>query len=174
MSGGGYEQYDERLFELPIWGQPISRWDKMINSGLRAHYTSTRFLSKLLTKSKKPLIVYISFGDENKFLGDVQYDVAKFASTRLAFAVSEKLKQYNVSSIAVFPGFTRTERVMTGVSEEQLKLTHSPRFVGKAIIHLYKDPNLDSKNGRALKVGDLGIEYGFSDIDGRKIEPFKL
>ncbi|MDN5203399.1 SDR family NAD(P)-dependent oxidoreductase [Fulvivirgaceae bacterium BMA10] len=171
---GGYEEYDGSLFELPIWDQSITRWDKMMNSGVRAHYTTVKFLSPLLIRSKKPLNVHISFGDENKFLGDVQYDVAKYTTTRLAFAVSEKLKEYSVTSVAIYPGFTATERVTSGISEDQLKLTHSPRFVGRGIVNLYKDPNMFTKNGSALKVGDLGKEYGFRDIDGRQIEPFNI
>ncbi len=171
---GGYEQYNAKLFELPVWEQPISRWDKMMNTGLRAHYTSIRYLSALLVKSQKSLNVNISFGDNDKFLGDVQYDVSKYATTRLAFAVSEKLKEHHVTSVAIYPGFTRTERVEAGISQEELQFTHSSQFVGKAIVHLYKDPNMFSKNGQALKVGDLGREYGFQDIDGREIEPFKL
>lgn len=171
---GGYEQYDGKLFELPIWEQPISRWDKLMNSGLRAHYTTIRYLSKLLVESKRPLNVNISFGDNNKFLGDIQYDVSKYATTRLALAVSEKLKEYNTTSVAIYPGFTRTERVEAGISKEELQHTHSTRFVGRAIVHLYKDRNMFSKSGKEFKVGDLGREYGFFDIDGKKVKPFEL
>src|SRR5262245_28873413 len=30
---GGSEQYDARLFELPVWEQPLWRWDKMFQTG---------------------------------------------------------------------------------------------------------------------------------------------
>jgi hypothetical protein len=30
------------------------------------------------------------------------------------------------------------------------------------------------KTGRALRVGDLAREYGFTDIDGRQVEAFEM
>lgn len=171
---GGYENYKEELFNLPFWKQPVWRWDKMFNSGVRAHYTASRALSPLLLKSAKPLIVNISFGDRNKFLGDVQYDLAKYTVTRLGFALSEKLKKDSVTAITVFPGFCRTERVLQGASKKALKQTHSPRYVGRAIVHLYQDKNLHKKTGQAFKVADLGKRYGFTDIDGTTPAPFCL
>ncbi len=87
---GGYEQYDSKVWQLPFWDQPIWRWDKMFESGVRAHYTTSRALVPLMFKSEKPLIVNISFGDEGKFLGDIQYDVVKAAVSRLGFSLSKK------------------------------------------------------------------------------------
>jgi hypothetical protein len=33
---GGYENYEDADFLAPFWEQPMTRWDKMINAGLRA------------------------------------------------------------------------------------------------------------------------------------------
>ena len=35
---GGYEDYDPGLWQLPLWEQPIWRWDRMWETGVRAHY----------------------------------------------------------------------------------------------------------------------------------------
>lgn len=171
---GGYEQYDPTLFELPVWEQPIWRWDKMMQTGVRAHYTTTRAVLPLMLDGSHPLIVNISFGDENKFLGDLQYDLAKYAVTRLGFALAEKLKEEGITALTVYPGFTATERVEQSLSEQELEQTHTPRFVGRAVVALAMDPNISDKAGKALKVGDLGREYGFTDVDGRQPEPFSL
>ena len=48
---GGYEQYDPKLFQLPLWEQPLWRWDKMMRAGVRAHYTSSRALVPLMFES---------------------------------------------------------------------------------------------------------------------------
>lgn len=171
---GGYEQYDPTLFELPVWEQPVWRWDKMIQTGVRAHYITTRAVLPLMLDGSNPLIINISFGDENKFLGDLQYDMAKYAVTRLGFALAEKLKKRGVTALTVYPGFTATERVRQSLSEQELDQTHTPRFVGRAIVALASDANISKKSGKALKVGNLGNEYGFTDVDGKQPDPFTL
>ena len=105
---GGYEQYDPALWTLPVWEQPIWRWDKMVATGVRAHYTTARAMIPLLLESESPLIVTISFGDEDRFLGDVQYDVAKAAATRLSFGALPGPNGSNEESRkSVWPGRTR-------------------------------------------------------------------
>lgn len=96
---GGYEQYDSALFSLPVWEQPVWRCDKMFATGVRAHYLMSRATIPLLLRSDSPLIVNISFGDEGRFLGDVQYDLAKYSVTRLGYALPEALVYRNVNSI---------------------------------------------------------------------------
>lgn len=171
---GGYEQYDAGLFALPVWKQPIWRWDKMFDTGVRAHYLTTRTVLPLLLASRRAAIANISFGDEGRFLGDVQYDVAKYAVTRLGFALAEALAHKSIAVVTVYPGFTRTERVAAGASPQQLRGTHSARFVGRAIVALASDPKLQERSGNAFKVGDLGLDYGFTDVDGSQPEPFSL
>lgn len=128
----------------------------------------------LLLKSSAGLIVGISFGDEGKFLGDVQYDVAKAACTRLNFALATKLRAEGIAVLTAFPGFTRTERVERGATAEEVARMHSPRFVGRAIVALMSDPEVMTRTGTAVKVGQLGLEYGFTDVDGTQPEPYVL
>lgn len=163
---GGYEEYDPEVWRLPVWEQPVSRWDRMWETGVRAHYTTTRAVLPLLLESERPLIVNMSFGDEDKFLGDVQYDVSKAATTRLGFALAEKLAGRGVVALTVYPGFTRTERVVESATDQEMSGTHSPRFVGRAVAALATDPDVASKSGGAHKVAKLAAEYGFTDVKG--------
>ncbi len=160
------------LWELPLWEQPAWRWDKMFETGVRAHYTTSRVITPLMLDASGPLIVNISAGDQGKFLGDVQYDIAKAAIDRLGFALARKLKGYGITALTVHPGFTRTERVEAGASPEQLAETHSPRFVGRAVVALASDPQVMERTGGVFKAGQLGLDYGFTDIDGTQPEPF--
>ena len=171
---GGYEQYDPALFELPLDEQPIRRFDKMFRSGVRAHYTTTRAVVPLLRQGRRPLIVNISAGDEGKYLGDVQYDLAKAAISRLGFALSKKLAPDGITALTILPGFTRTERVQAEAPESDLAETHSARFVGRAVVALLKDPDLAPRNGGEFKAGQLGLDYGFTDVDGSQPEPFVI
>lgn len=174
---GGYEAYDAELFELPAWEQPLWRWDKMLQTGLRAHYTTSRVVLPLLLRSTSPLLVNISAGDDGKFLGDVQYDVAKAAVDRLAFALAQRHRSDGLVALALHPGFTRTERVEAAFAEQGSTPpaeTHSARFVGRAVVALASDPTVKERSGGAFKAGQLGLDYGFSDIDGSQPEPFVI
>jgi hypothetical protein len=31
-----------------------------------------------------------------------------------------------------------------------------------------------TRTGKVFRVGDLAVEYGFTDVDGRRIPPFEL
>ncbi len=168
---GGYEAYDPKLFTMPVHEQPVWRWDKMMETGVRAHYTTTRAVLPLMLDAERPLIVNISYGEEGRFLGDVQYDVVKAADTRLAFALAGALDSRGVTALTVFPGFTRTERVQRGASEEELAGTHSARFVGRAVVALATDPEVGGRSGDAFTVAELAADYGFDDVDDDLGEP---
>ena len=56
----------------------------------------------------------------------------------------------------------------------ELAGTESPRYVGRAVVALAADPAVMARSGRVWRVGDLATEYGFTDIDGRRIPPFEL
>lgn len=171
---GGYEGYDAELFRLPVHEQPLWRWDRMMTTGVRAHYTTTRAVLPLLLKARRPLVVNISFGDEGKFLGDVQYDVAKASVTRLGFALAAKLEDEGLTALTLYPGFVRTERVEAGAPEDALAQTQSPRFVGRAVVALATDEEVMARTGKAWKVGVLAREYDFDDIDGTRPKPFTI
>jgi hypothetical protein len=76
----------------------------------------------------------------------------------------------------------RTEFILAGhgTSEEHwrsvpaLAGTESPRYVGRAVAALARDRGIMQRTGRVYRVGDLAVEYGFTDVDGRRIPAFEL
>ena len=85
--------------------------------------------------------------------------------------------------MTIHAGFTRTERVEQAFEGMELDdetraaefaRMHSPRYAGRAVVALATDRDVAERRGRAFRAGDLGAEYGFTDIDGRVIEPFEL
>jgi NAD(P)-dependent dehydrogenase (short-subunit alcohol dehydrogenase family) len=52
-------------------------------------------------------------------------------------------------------------------------VTGASRGAGRGIA-LAADSNVMEKSGRVLTAGDLAREYGFTDVDGRLIPPFKM
>lgn len=175
---GGYERYAESAFEAPFWTQPLWRWEPMFQSGLRAHFTASRFAVPLMLKRKKGLIVSTSSGDGSKYRGNLPYDVAKAALERMVWGMARELRPHGIAAVAVQPGFARTERVLAhfggDASHPELVATHSPQFAGRAVAMLAAEPRLMKLSGQTVKVGDLAALYGFTDVDGRRVLPFRL
>ena len=76
----------------------------------------------------------------------------------------------------------RTEFVLAGHKTDEahwqerpsLARTESPRYLGRAVAALAADERVMDKSGEVLRVGDLAKEYGFTDIDGRRVEAFEV
>ncbi len=170
---GGYEKYGSAPFDAPFWEQPLWRWHGMFDAGVRAHYTTSRLAAPLMIAQGRGLIVNISFGDRQKYLSSLIYDVSKSAVDRLAMGMAHELREYNIAALSLYPGFTRTERVMAGYTGD-LSVTESPRYTGRAVVALAADPDVLQKSGRAFPVGELAREYGFTDVDGRQPAPSRV
>ncbi|HEY1616398.1 MAG TPA: SDR family NAD(P)-dependent oxidoreductase [Streptosporangiaceae bacterium] len=166
---GGYMPYAEHndWFHHPFWEQSIERWDGMFTNGLRAHLLTCRYGIPHMLPARRGLIVLTTFTMGRKYLGNVFYDVAKNATCRAAEVLAGELEDYEISVIALSPGWMRVER-MTGLNPEQLAQTESPEYIGRAVAALAADPAVIRRSGQTLAVGDLAREYGFTDIDGRQ------
>jgi NAD(P)-dependent dehydrogenase (short-subunit alcohol dehydrogenase family) len=173
---GGYEQQDWSRFAAPFWEQPLRNWSGMFESGVRAHLAATRLAVPLMLSHRRGLIVHTTAWDRDKFLGNLFYDVAKAAVNRMAFGMARDLKPHEVAVVALAPGFVGTERVLAafaGASQPPESL-ESPEYIGRAVVALAGDANVMAKSGRVLTVGHLAAEYGFTDIDGRQLPPFRI
>jgi NAD(P)-dependent dehydrogenase (short-subunit alcohol dehydrogenase family) len=179
---GGHETFDG-VFDAPFWEHPLGHWESMFNHGVRNHVIASRWAAPMLIARQKGLIVTTTFWDRHQYLrGNLLYDLAKASMTRLAFAMAEELRPQGVASVAVSPGWMRTEFVLAGHKTDEahwherpaLARTESPRYLGRAVAALAADRNIANKSGRVLRVGDLAQEYGFTDVDGRRVPPFEL
>lgn len=179
---GGHENFDG-IFQAPFWERPMVHWDSMFDRGVRNHLLASRLAAPLLVRQGRGLIVTTTFWDRDRYMkGNLLYDLAKSSMTRLAFGMARELKPHGVASVAVSPGWMRTEFVLAGHHTDEahwrerpeLAGTESPRYVGRAVAALAADPRILEKTGRALRVGDLAREYGFTDVDGRVVPPFEL
>lgn len=85
---------------------------------------------------------------------------------RLAFGDAEELHPHGVTSLAVAPGWMRTELVLAGFGADEqtwqdhppLARTESPRYLGRAIVALASDPEVARRSGTVQLVGELARE----------------
>jgi NAD(P)-dependent dehydrogenase (short-subunit alcohol dehydrogenase family) len=124
------------------------------------------------------LIVSTIAWDHDKYIGNF-YDVAKHSIVRLLWGLAIELRPHKIATVALAPGFMRTERVMSHSNGETdwkkipwLRKSESPEYLGRAVAALAGDARLMRRSGKAFHVGELAREFGFTDIDGRRVPPF--
>jgi NAD(P)-dependent dehydrogenase (short-subunit alcohol dehydrogenase family) len=180
---GGHEAFSKAAFGAPFWEQALDQWEAMFDRGVRNHLLASRIAAPVFIRQERGLIVTTTYWDRGGYLrGNLFYDVAKAAMVRLAFAMAEELRPHGVASLAVSPGWMRTEFVLAGYKASAetwrehppLSRTESTRYVGRAVAALAADPQVMRKSGGTHRVGDLAVEYGFTDIDGRVVPPFEI
>ncbi|MCL4267653.1 MAG: SDR family NAD(P)-dependent oxidoreductase [Anaerolineae bacterium] len=173
---GGYEEIEseENIWLAPFWEQPLSRWDGMFTAGVRAHHTASRLAARLMIQQGQGLIVNISYWAGQKYMNNVMYGVSKCATDRLAKDMACELREYGVTAVSLYPGLVRTERVLEAAEWFDMSNAESPEFTGLAIAALAADPHRLEKSGQIVVAADLALEYGFDDIDGRRVRPLTL
>jgi NAD(P)-dependent dehydrogenase (short-subunit alcohol dehydrogenase family) len=137
------------------------------------------------------IIFEITDGDAFYYRGNLFYDLVKISVIRLAFAMARELRKRDIVSVALTPGFLRSEAVLDHfrVSEANWKeagkkdganspeqndspadflASESPRYIGRAVVALAADPKVKTKSGRVFSSWALAREYGFTDLDGTR------
>ena len=179
---GGHETFDG-VFVAPFWKHPLAHWDSMMDRGVRCHLLAARAAAPMLVQQGRGLIVATTYWDRDHYLrGNLYYDLAKSAINRLAFGLAQELRASAVASLALSPGWMRTELVLAGHQADEsnwqtkssLGRTESPRYLGRAVVALAADPNVLARSGSVHRVADLAREYGFTDIDGRQVPAFEM
>jgi NAD(P)-dependent dehydrogenase (short-subunit alcohol dehydrogenase family) len=176
---GGYE--GPGLRPAPFWKAPLRLWDAMFTAGLKAHLVASYFAVPLMLPRRRGLIVSTVAWDHDKYLGSF-YDIAKHAIVRMIYGLAIELRPHKIAAVAVAPGFMRTERVLRAFKADEqnwkkfpgMKRTETPEYVGRAVAALAADPRVLRKSGRAFHAGELAREYGFTDVDGRRVPPFRV
>jgi NAD(P)-dependent dehydrogenase (short-subunit alcohol dehydrogenase family) len=168
---GGYEYMHRGEYQhigAAFWTRPIGLWDEMFVAGPRAHYVTSALAAPLMVERRSGLIVNVSFFDAETFRGDVIYSLSKGASRQMASHMAEQLREHGVAAVALYPGLVRTEAVMKAAEYFDLSNSESPQFVGRAVAALAGDRDIMRRSGETLVAAELGEEYGFPDVDGKR------
>lgn len=163
-----------------FWEIPIEKGLAVIETAVNTHIITAHFAIPLMMKKKGGLIVEVTDGDGYYYRGQFYYDYVKTTVMRMAMAWAHELQRHDIASVAVTPGFLRSESVLDimKVKEEnwrdaikrrpELAESETPFFVGRTIASLAADPNRMKKSGRVFNSAELAREYGVRDVDGRQ------
>ena len=174
---GGYEQMvdnGEFTWMKPFWQQPLWRWDAMFGAGVRAHYQASQLAAPGMVARRRGLIVNISHWAAQKHLGNVAYGVSKAATDKMTAHMASELQPHGVTVVSLYPGMVRTEKVMASAAWLDLSNSESPEFIGRAVAALAADPDVLRHTGKVLVAAALALDYGFTDIDGKRPRPLTL
>ncbi len=176
----------------PFWAVNLENGLGMLKQAIHSHIITAHYAAPLMLDRKGAIIFEITDGDAFYYRGNLFYDLVKISVIRLAFAMSRELRKRNIASVALTPGFLRSERVLEyyKVTEANWKdvgkksknkdknsyeqndapsdfmISESPRYIGRAVVALATDPHVMKKTGRVFSSWALAREYGFTDLDG--------
>src|ERR1700680_240133 len=111
----------------PFWTVNLENGLKMLKQAVHSHIITAHYAAPLMLGRKGGIIFEITDGDAFYYRGNLFYDLVKISVIRLAFAMSRELRKRDIASVALTPGFLRSERVL-----EHFKVTEANwKDVGK-------------------------------------------
>jgi NAD(P)-dependent dehydrogenase (short-subunit alcohol dehydrogenase family) len=164
----------------PFWQVSLDNGLLMLKQAIHSHIITSHYGVPLMFDTGQGLICGITDGTIYSYRGNIFYDLTKTSVIRLAFAMARELRKRNITSVAVAPGFLRSEVMLEqfGVTEENWQegvkidpnfiTSETPFYVGRAVAALASDPDVSKKSGRVFGSWELASEYGFTDVDGRQ------
>jgi NAD(P)-dependent dehydrogenase (short-subunit alcohol dehydrogenase family) len=174
---GGYEYFNdgtEYWSEIGFWSSPMSRWDKMFSSGVRAAYFASCLATKKMVEKKSGIIFNLSFWAAQRNDRGVAYCTSKAATDKMTEAMAYELSAFNIPVICIYPGLVRTEAVLKAKDHFDLTNSESPEFIGLVIAKLVSDPAIIKKTGKRLIAASEALAYGITDVDGKQPKPLSL
>ena len=189
-----------------IWGgDPLTEFGKpfykcnlengllMLKQAIHSHIITAHYAAPLMLGRRHAIIFEITDGDAFYYRGNIFYDLVKTSVIRLAFAMARELRKRKIVSVALTPGFLRSEAVLDHykVTEANWKevgkrknpnvsskdqndapsdfmQSESPQYIGRAVVALASDPEAMKKSGRVFSSWGLAHEYKFTDMDGSR------
>ncbi|MFZ3580028.1 hypothetical protein [Virgibacillus sp. DJP39] len=91
---------------------------------------------------------------------------------RMTLVMAKELKEFNVSTVAVCPGWMMTERVIDSGFVPEDGTTETTAYVSRAVVALATDSTVSKFSGDAIMVAELARKYGFTDVD--RTQPLRL
>jgi NAD(P)-dependent dehydrogenase (short-subunit alcohol dehydrogenase family) len=167
----------------PPWLAPRTWWASNFEVGVRSHWLVTNAAAKLLTRRGGGLVVFTS--ERQPGLPGMQELVLDLRGTtvaRMAHLYSLHFRPHRVSSILLYPGFSRTDAIERSfaddndyfsdwTAEEFSARTASIHYAGRAVAMLAADPALLERSGTIVTSHDAAVAYGFTDTNGTQPDP---
>ena len=173
--------------EDPLMGQWGSFWqadltnaDQVLRQALVSHIITAKHVAPHMIERRRGLIVEVTESDVLGGGGNPLAWSVKTSIKGLALFMAAELHAHNVTSVAITPGFLRSETMLEGFGvteanwrdagekDRNFLESESPLYVGRAVAALAQDANMLARTGQLWSSWELSRDYGFTDADGRR------
>lgn len=163
-----------------LWQADLKTADAIFRQGLTSRIITAKHAALAMMSAKRGLIVEVTEADMIGGGGNPMAQAVKTAQKVLPLLWAAELAPYDIATMAVTPGFLRSESMLQhfGVTEDNWRdagkkdpnflQSESPLFVGRAIVALAADPNVQARTGMLFGSWELGRDYRLADYDGRR------
>lgn len=163
-----------------LWQVDLKNADVIFRQALTSHIITAKHAALAMMPKQRGLIVEVTENDILGGGGNPMSQVVKGALKMLALYWAAELEPHRIASIAITPGFLRSEAMLQhfGVTENNWRdggkkdsnflQSESPLYVGRAVAALAADPNVMNRTGMLCSSWELARDYGFTDYDGRR------
>jgi NAD(P)-dependent dehydrogenase (short-subunit alcohol dehydrogenase family) len=163
-----------------FWKTDLKNAEAALRQSLLSHIITAKHAAPYMIRNRRGLVVEVTENEVLSAGGNPVTQTVKLALKGLALNMATELRPHGVAAVAVTPGFLRSETMLErfGVTEETWREggkkdrnfleSESPLFVGRAVVALAGDPATLERSGQLFSSWELGREYRFTDIDGRR------
>ncbi|MDF2845042.1 MAG: short-chain dehydrogenase [Herbinix sp.] len=169
-------------WNVPVWKHSLEDGLRILRLAIDTHIITSHYALPLLIKNSGGLVVEMTDGtneyNAKNYRLSLFYDLAKTSVNRIGWAQAKELEAYGCTAVVLTPGWLRSEMMLDnfGVKEENWRdateqephfiISETPHYVGRAVVSLALDPDLNRWNGQSLSSGQLAKVYNFYDLDG--------
>lgn len=174
LVNNAYQWHESILLGKSFWELPMAIWDNQSDVGLRSAYAASIQAAQIMVPNKRGLIVNVSSPPGGGYLLAASYGVISAALDRLSSDMAHELRPHGVASVSIWPGLIITEKteLLRGKNPSPFRKgaarQETPFHVGRAVVALASDAAIMNKSGTVMTTGDIGLEYGFTDLDGER------
>src|SRR5438034_11736249 len=163
-----------------FWKTDLTNGEAIFRQAIVSHIITAKHAAPLMIAKRRGLIVEVTESDTLGAGGNPLTQTVKLALKGLALNMATELKTHGVAAVAITPGFLRSESMLErfGVTEDNWRdggkkdknflESESPLFIGRAVAALAQDAGVLDRSGQLLSSWELGREFGFTDVDGRR------
>jgi NAD(P)-dependent dehydrogenase (short-subunit alcohol dehydrogenase family) len=162
------------------WAVDLTRAEPLLRQAVVSRLITAKHACRMMMAHRRGLLVEVTENDVFSGSGNIVTQLAKLSHRGLALILAPQLKAHGVAAVAITPGFLRSEQMLehfgvteanwrdAGAQDPNFLESESPMFVGRAIVALATDPQLMARSGHLFSSWELGREFGFTDVDGRR------
>jgi NAD(P)-dependent dehydrogenase (short-subunit alcohol dehydrogenase family) len=172
-----------------VWESDLTYGLHMLRLAVDTHAITSHFALPLLIRNPGGLVVEVGDGtadyNSSRYRNSFFYDLSKAAVLRMAFALGHELRPHGATAVCLTPGWLRSEAMLEafGVTEASWRdatariphfaIAESPAYIGRAVVALAQDDDVERWNGQSLSSGQLAQLYGFTDVDGSQPDAWR-